>query len=138
MGNVCPLCADSRSSCAADGGHSDGFLSSHACRLPAGYRSPKVLVIVPSRAVLREPQVVEQLVEVPTVLSCVLLQQRSAEQIVDIPVPRGRGRVVKVFSLDRLQQRPSTSRPLTFLFRDVVGQAAEASRFVPMTEFISV
>ena len=45
----------------------------------------------PSRAVLNEPQVVEQLVEVPTLLSVAVLQQRTAEQIVDTPVPRGRG-----------------------------------------------
>ena len=34
----------------------------------------------PSRAVLNEPQVVEQLVEVPTLLSVAVLQQRTAEQ----------------------------------------------------------
>ena len=33
----------------------------------------------------------EQMVEVPTVLSPSLHQQRFAEQIVDNPVPRGRG-----------------------------------------------
>ena len=44
------------------------------------------------RAALPEPQLVEQLVEVPTVLSYSLLQQRTAEQIVDTPVPHGRGR----------------------------------------------
>ena len=42
------------------------------------------------RAALSEPQLVEQLVEVPTVLSYSLLQQRTAEQIIDFPVP-GRG-----------------------------------------------
>ena len=50
---------------------------------------------LPSRAVQRaalsEPQLVEQLVEVPTVLSYSMLQQRTAEQIVDTPVPHGRG-----------------------------------------------
>ena len=45
----------------------------------------------PSRAVLNEPQVVEQLVEVPTLLSVAVLQQRTAEQLAYIPVPRGRG-----------------------------------------------
>ena len=40
---------------------------------------------------LRHPQMAEQLVEVPTVLSPSLLQQHFAEQIVDNPVPRGRG-----------------------------------------------
>ena len=38
---------------------------------------------------LCHPQMVEQFVEVPTVLSLSLLQQRIAEQIVDIPVPGG-------------------------------------------------
>ena len=44
------------------------------------------------RAALSEPQLVEQLVEVPTVLTYSLLQQRTAEQVVDTPVPHGRGR----------------------------------------------
>ena len=39
---------------------------------------------------LRHPQMAEQLVEVPTVLSFALLQQQTAEQIIDIPVPRRR------------------------------------------------
>ena len=43
------------------------------------------------RAALSEPQLVEQLVEVPTVLSYSLLQQRTAEKIIDIAVPHGRG-----------------------------------------------
>ena len=41
----------------------------------------------PSRSLIPEPQVAKQLVEVPTVLSPL----RIAEQIVGIPVPRGRG-----------------------------------------------
>ena len=40
---------------------------------------------------LRYPQIVEQLVEVPTLLSFASLQQQTAEHIVDIPVPHGRG-----------------------------------------------
>ena len=43
------------------------------------------------RAALSEPQLVEQLVEVPTVLSYSLLQQRTAEQTIDIAVPRRGG-----------------------------------------------
>ena len=42
------------------------------------------------RAALSEPQLVELLVEVPTVLSYSLLQQRTAKQIIGLPVP-GRG-----------------------------------------------
>ena len=64
---------------------------------------------IPQRLVdldLRHPQMVEQLVEVPTVLSLSLLQQRIAGQIVDNPVPRGRrgSGVFKVFSQNRTQQ----------------------------------
>ena len=44
------------------------------------------------RAALPEPQLVEQLVEVPTVSSFSMLQQRTAEQVVDTPVSPGRGR----------------------------------------------
>ena len=44
---------------------------------------------VPMRAVLRDPQLVEQLVEVPTIVSYSWLQLLM-EQNVDIPVP-GRG-----------------------------------------------
>ena len=50
-----------------------------------------LLVCVVQRAALPESQLVEQLVEVPTVLSYSLLKQRTAEQVVDTPVPHGRG-----------------------------------------------
>ena len=46
----------------------------------------------PSRSPVLEPLKVEQLVEVPTVLSVALLQQQTVKQPVDVPVPRGRGR----------------------------------------------
>ena len=58
------------------------------CR--AGYRSAEDLPGQDSAALgdhLRQPQLVEQLVDVPTVLSVAVLQQLTAEQIVDIPVP---------------------------------------------------
>ena len=45
----------------------------------------------PSRSPIPEPQSAEQLVEVPTVLSPTRIALRIAEQIVDTPVPRGRG-----------------------------------------------
>ena len=48
---------------------------------------------VPQRLVERRlPQMVEQLVEVPTVVSYSSLLQRTVEQTVDIPASRGRGR----------------------------------------------
>ena len=45
----------------------------------------------PSRSLVPVPQSAEQLVEVPTVLSPTRIALRIAEQIVDTPVPRGRG-----------------------------------------------
>ena len=45
----------------------------------------------PSRSLVPEPQSAEQLVEVPTVLSPTRIALRIVEQIVDTPVPRGRG-----------------------------------------------
>ena len=55
---------------------------------------PKIsLEDIPARRLCREPQLVEQLVEVPTVVSYSSLLQRTVEQHVDIPVPRGRGRL---------------------------------------------
>ena len=56
---------------------------------------------------LRQPQMAEQLAEVPTILY--FLKQRGPEQIVDIPVPRGRGssggEVFLVSLRDRVPQR---------------------------------
>ena len=46
----------------------------------------------PSRSPIPEPQMAEQLVEVPTVLSPTRTALRIAEQIVDTPVPQGRGK----------------------------------------------
>ena len=52
---------------------------------------PKILPFdVPMRAALRFTQLVEQLVEVPTIISFSSLQ-RTVEQHVDIPVPGGEG-----------------------------------------------
>ena len=45
----------------------------------------------PSRSPIPVPQLAEQLVEVPTVLSPTRIALRIVEQIVDTPVPRGRG-----------------------------------------------
>ena len=54
---------------------------------------PKILPEdVPCRTVLRDPQLAEQLVEVPTIVSYSSLQ-RNTEQNVDIPVPGRGGRV---------------------------------------------
>ena len=71
---------------------------------------------------LRQPQMADQLVDVPTVVSYSSLQQLVAEQIVDIPAPGragGRVEVFKVYSQDRIQLRLTSSKPLTFQFRVV-------------------
>ena len=47
--------------------------------------------IIPQRSVDLVPQLVEQLVEVPTVLTPTRIAVQIAEQIVGIPVPHGRG-----------------------------------------------
>ena len=60
---------------------------------------PKIsLEDIPARRLCREPQLVEQLVEVPTVVSYSSLVQRTVEQHVDIPVPvvEGDSQVFKV------------------------------------------
>ena len=54
---------------------------------------PKIsLEDIPARRLCREPQLVEQLVEVPTVVSYTSFSQRTVEQTVDNPASRGRGR----------------------------------------------
>ena len=56
---------------------------------------PKIsLDRIPQRSMDLVPQMVEQMVEVPTVLTLSSLQQ-TAQEIVDIPVPRGRDRRLK-------------------------------------------
>ena len=54
---------------------------------------PKIsLEDIPARRLCREPHLVEQLVEAPTVVSYSSLLQRTVEQTVDNPASRGRGR----------------------------------------------
>ena len=79
---------------------------------------PKIsLEDIPARRLCREPQLVEQLVEVPTVVSYSSLLQRTVEQHVDIQflVVEGDSQVFKVLLPDRVQQRLLLSRSLTFL-----------------------
>ena len=53
---------------------------------------PKIsLEDIPARRLCRVPQLVEQLVEVPTVVSCSSFLQRTVAQTVDNPASRGRG-----------------------------------------------
>ena len=88
---------------------------------------PKILLgDVPVRSVLRDPQLVEQLVEVPTVVSYSSLQRTwSIPLTFQFLVVEGDSQVFKVFFPDRVQQRRSClrnavlsglwSRSLTFL-----------------------
>ena len=69
------------------------------------------------------PQKAQQLVEVPTVVSLSSLQQPSAEQIIDIPVPRTRGDQggLQRFSPQiRFVKSVLTSRSLMFLLVEVL------------------
>ena len=63
------------------------------------------------RSVLRSPQMAEQLVEVPTVVSFALLQRHTAERIIDILVPHRRRRGQGGLQGSRAEQN-STARPV--------------------------
>ena len=82
---------------------------------PHDVRVPEQVIEVPARTSVREPQLAEQLVEVPTILSFSSLQ-RTVEQNVDVPVPRGGARglqgfppgqasTTSSFSLERISER---------------------------------
>ena len=76
----------------------------------------------PSRSLLPEPQVAEQLVEVPTVLSPL----RIAEQIVGTPVPLGRGqRRVQGFLPE--QSSTATSSSVERISERIVEQFVDIS-----------
>ena len=80
------------------------------------------------RSVCRRSRRAEQLVEVPAIVSYSSLQQRTAEQIIDIPVPHGRGDRGgrgggggnKGYA-QRIQQRWVEQITLTFQFLRVVA-----------------
>ena len=70
---------------------------------------PKIsLDVIPLRALVPEPQLAEQLVEVPTIVSFSSLQ-RIMEQTVDIPVPQGGGGRVGVRSLQGFPGQSSSA-----------------------------
>ena len=70
-----------------------GFFKDLDIEVPAQViEAPKISQdIIPQGSVDLVPQRAEQLVEVPTVLSPTRIALRIAEQIVDTPVPQGRG-----------------------------------------------
>ena len=70
---------------------------------------PKIsLDVIPLRTLVPEPQLAEQLVEVPTIVSFSSLL-RTIEQTVDIPVPQGGGGRVGVRSLQGFPGQSSTA-----------------------------
>ena len=70
---------------------------------------PKIsLDVIPLRTMVPVPQLAEQLVEVPTIVSFSSLQ-RTIEQTVDIPVPQGGGGPVGVRSLQGFPGQSSTA-----------------------------
>ena len=70
---------------------------------------PKIrLDVIPLRTLVPEPQLAEQLVEVPTTVSYFSLQ-RTVEQHVDIPVPGGGGSVSSLHGF--LPRQRSTASP---------------------------
>ena len=83
---------------------------------------PKIsLDRAPQRCPRRRPRrVVEQLVEVPSIISYSSPQKRIAEQTIDIPVPHDRsgrgggGEAFKVSLKDRVQQRLVEQNSSTF------------------------
>ena len=78
----------------------------------------------PSRAVLNEPQLVEQLVEVPTIISYSSLQ-RITEQHVDIPVPRRGGRYPGLQGLLSRQSSTASQLALERISERIVEQIVD-------------
>ena len=92
--------------------------------------APKILLDdVPMRTAVRDTQLVEQLVEVPTIISWSSLLQRTMEQNVDIPVPGGGISGAQGF----LPRQSSTAPWNTFLSglwrRTLISPSVEASKF---------
>ena len=85
------LCRRWENSCPTSFSSSPLSCRSLPSRLSKCRRSSWTRLRSAQRIVLRQPQMVEQLVHVPTVMSYLLLQQLTAEQIVDTPVPGGDG-----------------------------------------------
>ena len=84
---------------------------------------PKILIdVIPARSLVPEPQTPEQLVEVPTVLSPTRIALQIAEQIVDTPVPQGRGGKRRVQGFLPEQSSTATSSSLERISERTVEQ----------------
>ena len=87
---------------------------------------PKILLLdVPMRAALRVTQLVEQMVEVPTILSYSSFLQRTVEQHVDIPVPVGGGLLA---GLQGFLPRQSSTASTVVQIVDIPGGSLQGSR----------
>ena len=87
---------------------------------------PKIsLEDIPARRLCREPKLVEQLVEVPTVVSYSSLLQRTVEQHVYIPVPGGGGRLA---GLQGSLPGQSSTAPSVVQIVDIPGGGLQGSR----------
>ena len=89
---------------------------------------PKILIdVILARSSVPEPQSAEQLVEVPTVLSPARIALQIAEQIVDTPVPQGRGGKRRVQGFLPEQSSPATSSYLERISERTVEQIVDIS-----------
>ena len=91
---------------------------------------PKIFIErIPPRTSVREPQLVEQLVEVPTTVSYSLLL-RTVEQHVDIPVPGGGGSVSSLHGFlpgQRTTSSPSRKRISERIVEQIVHPVSRGS-----------
>ena len=92
---------------------------------------PKIFVErIPPRTSVRQPQLAEQLVEVPTIVSFSSLQ-RIMEQTVDIPVPQGGGRHADLQGFLRGQSSTGIEQIVDGLQGFRPGQSSSASSSSP-------
>ena len=87
---------------------------------------PKILIyVIPALSLVPDPQTAEQLVEVPTVLSPTRIALQIAEQIVDTPVPQGRGGKRRVQGFLPEQNSTATSSYLERISERTVEQIVD-------------
>ena len=88
---------------------------------------PKILIDeLPLRTPVREPQLAEQLVEAPSIVSLIEVTRQPVEQIVDIPVPRGGVRLRGV-----LPEQGSTALPVEQIVDIPVLHGESLQGFIP-------
>ena len=92
---------------------------------------------IPRRRPRRRPLRAEQLVEVPTIFSYSSLQQRIAEQLIDIPVPHDRGGRGGGGGLQGFSQGQGATAFSSSSWSWWLGRSWRPSRFLPGTEFNS-